>query len=39
LPVVLSEGECFINLGFDNAISNFFSVLNAEMQFGTSEIV
>jgi len=24
LPVVLTEGECFIKLGFDNVISNFF---------------
>jgi len=36
LPVVLTEGECFIKRGFDNVISNFFSVLNAEMQFGKS---
>jgi len=34
LPVVLSEGECCIKFGFGSAISNFFSVLNAEMQFG-----
>jgi len=32
----ITEGECFIKRGFDNVISNFLSVLNAEMQFGKS---